>query len=609
MTPFEEAAESSKIALDRIRADKIESSDALAIHDTFVRDTTRRIRQCGVIERVEEWAAEDAKGLGGAPEKFSKEALLVVMFICARLSRPMLVTQWQLIIETMTPTARAELGLPDPPAITNRKAHKAYYRNLRTRFHALERLFDFSLYPRNRRYTEQEMTAVMATEKMIERLAELTPERVEVLRGRLTWFINRILRISHQAAPRELLSAWQGGLAIDATPVSTFARHPAREPKSKQRRDRRILVFSTDPEGGWYIREGDHSDVDQLPGGGTPTKHIYAYEHTHATLGALTKAERGRYPKLVASMVIPHIPGESPGRNGRRAIDLAKEAMAELGFIATRAIGDNAYVNARPEDFAIPLRASGIELVIDYNSKQRGLQGEHDGANLVEGWWYCPAMPQALVDATADHANGTIDYTTYQRRLADRVPYEFRIKDRGTDGSIRIMCPAAGTAKTARCDHKPGSLTRATLGKRRIDLNHILASHPPKACTQETITVPAAKRGRFEQPLRVGTEPWRVAYQTLRSTDEGGFGTAKDPNHQGLEDARRRRIRGKAANALLTCFMICAENLRAISSWANKATPDENNVYRLHYSPRRRRADLRPQQVTPVAASPPGAPT
>jgi hypothetical protein len=521
------------------------------------------------------------------------------MFTCARLGRPMLVTEWLRIIRNMSPKARAHLGLPDAPAIDDRKADAAYYRNLRTRFHKVEALMDFSPYIRNRRLPADEMALLM-----VRRMVELTPERVAQLRARQEWFINRVLRISLRAIPKELVSTWGGGLAVDATPVATFARGPRRKGKPERGKTRVIVTHSADADGGWYIREGDHGDVDFLPDGSPASKLLYGYEHTHVYLCATGRHERGLFPKLVVAMPLPHVPGESPGRNGRRAVELAIEAVTSLGIRPTkiRLAADNAYVNALPEDFATPLRTSGVGLVLDYNKDQLGIQSTYHGALLVEGWWYCPAMPNELIEATHQHRAGKIDDATYERRIAERQAYEFRLKERArSDGSIRLMCPAAGTAPTARCHHKPRSEARKHLGKRRVDLNHLIEAHPPKACRQETIIIPATERGRFEQPLRLGSAEWTESYKTFRSTNEGGNGILKDPAGQNMGDPKYRRLRGQAANALITCFMICAANLSAISSWARKASPDEDGVIRLSYAKRTRRPT--PDSLSPASTA------
>lgn len=583
MTPTRKTHDAVAAAMAAVRTEVPGQAGSVLVHDALVRDTARRLDQSGVVERIEQWAAADAAGAGGRPELFPKRALLVVMFVCARLEKPMLASVWlDLMCHALSPAMRAELGIPAPPDAEDLQAWDAYYRNVRTRFHAIETLMDYSLYPKNRRYSAEEM---------VDRLRDLTPQRIETLRDRQTWFINKVVQISHTVLPRELWRRWSGGLAVDATPLGTFARHAER---TRAKKNRQIVVHSADPDAGWYVKEGDHSDTDT-----GVTKLLWGYEHTLVFAGATTKAERGLFPKLLLGIAPPHRPGESPGRNGRTAVTEAHAATATAGTGPRLLAGDNAYVNATPADYAQPLRRLGLELVQDYNRTQTGLQGSHEGALLVDGRWYCPAMPPLLISATTDHRADRIDYDTWQRRLADRRSFELRPKAKPEpDGSVRMLCPAAGIAPTARCDLKPASNQRRHQANRRVDLTHLLEQNPPKVCRQQSITITPEARGRFEQPLRHGTEEWRVAYQTLRSTNEGGNGIAKDAARQNIEDPRRRRIRGQAANALITAFQHCAENIRLILSYAHKATADSEGDVQLTYSPRK------PKKVSTETAAP-----
>lgn len=334
------------------------------------------------------------------------------------------------------------------------------------------------------------------------------------------------------------------------------------------------------------------------------TKVLWGYEQTLAVLGPADLAMRGRLPSLTAAMARPHVPGASPGRNGFSAVRAAAEHVRQLGGRVDVVVGDNAYVNALAEDFAIPARALGLSLVIDYNANQLGLQGEHDGARLVDGRWYCPAMPATLISATADRRANRIDQATYDARIRERRAFEFRPKERPPPGEPqRLLCPAAGSAPTARCEHKEKSEDRRHLGNRRVDLNHLLKTQPPKACRQQTITIPAEASGRFEQPLRHGTEEWRVAYQTLRSADEGAHGLLKDGRYQSIEDPSRRRLRGQAANALITCFMICANNLALLGRWLKTAEVDERGILRRRHPSADRRARPAPGATLALATS------
>lgn len=595
-------------ALAELRTDLPSPSRSVIVADAMVADTMRRLDASGVIDKVEQWAAKDAKAPGGAPEHFSKRALLVTMFVCARMGWPMLAKTWcDTMFYGFTDEMRVELGIPD----TTPERWDADYRNVRTRFHAIEALIDFSVFPKNRRFSPDRFA-----ELMVERMIYMTPERIAEHRDRQLWFINQIVRISHHALPKVIWDRWGGALAVDATPIATYARWPETTNETRKE-DRTVLVFSCDEDGGWYVKEGDHGDHGD---GSTLTKLLYGYEHTLTFLCSPTDDERGMVPKLLMAMALPHIPGESPGNNGRTAVKVAVEAALLHGVKVTLVAGDNAYVNALAEQFAIPLRAMGIDLVLDYNKDQTGLQGSHHGLKIVDGAWYCPAMPEPLVTAKTDHRAGLINDATYDRRIKDRRPFAARRKALpDPDGTIRMLCPAVGPSGTLRCPHKPRSMLgpkrapahstkRPRKPKRRVDLNDLLVDKPPRICRQESVTIPPEARGRFEQGPIYGTEDWRSIYQTMRSTNEGGNGTSKNPAGQNLEEAGSRRIRGQAANALITCFMYSANNLTLIESFAKNAKPDENGEPRLKYHPRKNYNTSRAKRPKDKRSSPAAAP-
>lgn len=94
---------------------------------------------------------------------------------------------------------------------------------------------------------------------------------------------NSLLELSFKVLPREVRRKWKGSVAIDATPVAAYAQG------TKKRSD----WASTDPDAGWYIREGNH-DLEQVPNEGDRgrlrnkgfNKIMWGYEATLAVMGA-----------------------------------------------------------------------------------------------------------------------------------------------------------------------------------------------------------------------------------------------------------------------------------------------------------------------------------
>ena len=125
------------------------------------------------------------------------------------------------------------------------------------------------------------------------------------------------------------------------------------------------------------------------------------------------------------------------------------------------------------------------------------------------------------------------------------------------EGHVRLRCPASNPAPVARCDVKPASVRPSTQGRLRIPVTAAVADHPPKICTQQSVTVPPEAGAKFAQPLLYGSEEWQAAYATLRSTNEGMNGFMKDGAREALGDPHRRRIRGVAAQSVFVALLLC----------------------------------------------------
>ena len=101
----------------------------------------------------------------------------------------------------------------------------------------------------------------------------------------------------------------------------------------------------------------------------------------------------------------------------------------------------------------------GYQPVFDYKVDQLGIQGSFAGMLQIEGAWYCPAIPQPLIEATIELRKGIIDEPTYKARLEERWKYLILPKEGpDTEGHARLRCPASNPAPVARCDLKPDSV-------------------------------------------------------------------------------------------------------------------------------------------------------
>jgi hypothetical protein len=509
-----------------------------------------------LVERIAQWKEADRKGPGGRRETFPVRALLVAMLVCAMTNQPMLATCFtDLLFRAISPTMRHALGVPKPPGRADRRGWDALYRNVRTRFHGLMALMDPSAAPKNRRLNDNDFAALMA-----KRIAMMSAEEWDERSERLTWFINEILELSIRALPRHIRRRWKGSAAVDATVIPAFARPDRRERRTRKGVAPRVIRHSSDPDADWYHR-GERTGRD---GETESTFSVWGYEATLVVSGSDDPSEPQAMPTLVIGMAPLHKPGTKVGHNAAVALASIHERGHPAHFLA----GDRAYTNAKPEDFQLVARALGYGLVIDYKIDQLGRQGTYEGMVLVDGAWYCPGMPDVLITATKDFRQGTIDEETYRARLAERSKHAILPKEGPDDqGHLRMRCPASNPNPVVRCELKPKSEGPSTRGRPRIAVTDALATHPPKICAQQSITVPPEVGAKFAQTLLHESEEWHAVYGTLRNSVEGMNAFIKDGAREAVDDPERRRIRGVAPQSVFMAFLLCAANLRKIESF------------------------------------------
>ena len=537
------------------------------VSDDLVRRAIEVIGRTGLLALIETWEREARKGPGGRHRTLTLRALLVGLLVVARLGEPAhLKRVHKLLFYRVSPEIRAELGVPNPPAPRDWRRQLATYRNVRTRFHGLLALMDPSDRPKNRRLTDDSFMALFE-----EKAAQRSDADREEAYERLTLFINLLLEASFLMLPREYRKSWNGGVSVDATVIPAFAR-PERRAKERNKswQDRKVLRRSTDPDCGYYSRSNDDRDDDTEPQ--SPKKLIWGYEASLVVLAHVEAAGDPPLPVLAMAMPPLHVPGREPGRNATRAL---KNLREERGHPAGYLSADNAYSAAKSEDFQLPARALGYDLVLTYRIDQLGIQGESNGFLLVEGRWYCPAMPEPLIQATLDWRQGLIDEEMHHKRIEARRTFEAKPKGKSFDGGHqRYSCPASQGAPTAWCELKPKTDTRLeNLNqelRKRIRPTEELKARPPKCCSQESVTIPPAAGAKSFQSLPLGTDEHHVRFSGQRNAVEGFNGFLKDSAEEGVANPQRRRIRGQAAQSVLVAFQIVAANLRKIDSFLEK---------------------------------------
>jgi hypothetical protein len=510
----------------------------------------------------------------GRPRLLTVEGLLAGLQLCAeRHSGAVLLDRTTAILHwSISPGMRERFAIPDRSETA--RDFEAAYAVVRRLFHRLVKVMDPSVLPKNRRLDKQRAATLEAA-------ADPAARRHQA--ALLVQVTNSIVEASLTQLRPHLKRYWDGSTGLDATPIRTYAKGVRASGAD----------LASDPDAGWYVRDGDHRDPDTLPAP-TPAAHANNSKRTNkpkkkgpgprkrgtakylfgydATLTVARNPARDGAPRqggtpdpaaipaVVTGFVLDK-PGTAPGINAIRVLADVRRRQHPAGYLA----GDRAYNNCDPNDFQLPARALGYQTVFDYRSDQLGIQaGTAGGAVQIEGRWYCPALPEPLINTTIDLLAATIDKDTWTRRIAARIPYQLVAKQHpDSEGHQRMSCPA--TAGRLQCPLKPTSLghdPRLPLADPKPT-----PAGPDKICAQHSITLPPTAGAQHGQALAYGGSDWQRVYFRLRNSVEHLNGYLKDPACELLESAGRRRIRGIAAQSLLLSFQIAHGNRRKITRW------------------------------------------
>ena len=493
----------------------------------------------------------------GRPRLLPLRALLVALVLLAIDDRALHLKAATRVLYSLEPRWRAELGVVGEAR--TQASLLARYRCVRYLFHRALSVMDPSIKMKNR---------VVAQGTLDAWAKKLSEDEIVARRQRLEGVVNDLLEASVRVCAPEELARFDGSVGLDATVVPLFSRGPSS----------RAGTSSSDPDGGWYVREGDHRDVVG-PKGKKLRKLFWAQEATIVTMGRAPGAPL-THPNLVLAASLTR-PGEDPGASAVRLLNSVRSRGYRASFLGA----DRGYTQVRPERFHLPARALGYRVVMDYKGSELGRQANSDGAVMVDGGFYCPAMPEDLVAASADWRSGVIDAATHDARIAARTSWRLPRKETPDhDGYERFSCPALGNHLC--CPLRPGSAARV-FGAVPV-LNP--PPRPDKICTQSSITIAPDVGARYRQDLAFESPQWTRTYATYRNTIEGLNGYVKDAAHESLQSPGRRRVRGIAAQSLFVALLLMASNFRKIAAYRNLVESDK--THEIVERARRRRVSI-----------------
>jgi hypothetical protein len=492
----------------------------------------------------------------GRPRHLRIETLFVALVLLALSDRPLHLTAvTELLWRELPAQARARLGVVG--SAESRRSFLARYRQVRYLFTRICWVLDPEGLVKNR--------CVEGTARKQRDLA--APESAR-RRETLDQVVSGLVTASVGLMSESERDAYDGSIGLDATCVPLYSRGPSR----------RTGRGAADPDGGWYVRQGDHRGEEDHRGR-VLGKVAWALEATIAVMST-PPGRPAAHPSLVVGLTLGR-PGIDPGGTGTKVVRSVAGAGHDPGFLGA----DRAYSSAKAEAFHLPVRALGYSPVFDYRSDELGVQTSSAGALLVEGTWCCPAMPPLLVSATQDLRAGRIDRSLYATRIAARAEWRMSVKAApDADGYERFSCPASGPRPRLACPHRPASITRRD-GRTKVFAPPELA---PTCCSQTSITIAPDVGARHRQRLAFATDEWAARYATCRNTIEGLNGYLKDGAHEALADPSRRRVRGLVAQSIFCALLVIAGNIRKLRAFRDLQTNGEAESVTRRASRRRR---------------------
>ncbi|WP_040361849.1 hypothetical protein [Corynebacterium amycolatum] len=531
------------------------------------------IDRTDICESLDTWRREEGYDpqKGGRPKTVSDRAILALYLILARSGQPMHLTTMVALLASKDTTEKALELLELPSRDKARRVgdnyfvqHGLWYHRLWRALHRfLELVAPFDNIPHHVRLTRAEFNRLMD---------EQDPERREEKWQRATYVFNQLVMASTKDMPEEYRNNWQGDLTLDGTLIPGVRRG------NNRWTNRPDDLMSSEPEAGWYSRD----ERQETHGENKRTrnaKHVWGWE---ATLVAGVIREQGPYaqPHLIMGMAFDR-PSHNPAIRGLQAMrHLTDDPSTPKGVV----VGDRAYFAvAKTKDFHEPLRKKGYTLVGDYKSNQLGQRGSFETMSLVEGHWYCPAMPKSLIEATEQFRAGLIDEDTYKARINERRAYAMRRKGADDTGESQMfICPGRGKGKTLVCPlvQKAERQDARAKGLPIIPTPSLEAprSQMGKCCTNKSsLTIPHTEGIRYRQTGPAYKTPeWQKIYGTWRNVIETRNDYVK--NNRGgaaIGDHTRRPVRGFAAAFFYTALGVVAANVSMIRRFLGRVDRDE----------------------------------
>lgn len=525
----------------------------------YLNNAIRIVERSGVLPQLKKWDQGRRKSNAGAKPIIPLSAVLVLFLLNVQMGFG--ITYHQLARTLDLRCTREQftlLGIRDAPG-----DHDDWYQRIWSASARMLSLIDPYPAPRDRILNAEQYAQLLERQK--------TPEAVEKSTRnlqRIDWVCNQLIVASVHMLPADIWARYKGNLVIDATRGRIAGRpNPTNDA---------LYRTNPDPLSRRYRREENHD------GHGAKTDEP-AYELETGVMGWNTPGANTQFPSLITAVSF-HNPGELSGH----AVKLIK-LHQKLGFHRIIVIADRAYNGEAIENFHVPARKLGCELVVDYKVNELGAKGYYQDLIMLDGNWHVNWIPDNLIAATAELAKLSAELGKAKETI--------RIAAARKKPATKAQLAELEAAKSAIAEEP---LTRAVLRQRvanRASYRMVPKGLPDSdgfqrfsyptgvgdltkagaASKGKSITIPmlipeeesTARKRRKTQPIKFlqklpyGTKEWHEAYG-VRSLVESSNNLIKLASAEDIGNPKKRSGRGYAFHYLAMTLASVSSNIRRI---------------------------------------------
>lgn len=547
------------------------------IDDATVALAESRVRKSGVLEKLDQWTAEDRnnEGVGGRPSAISYRAVLTALLLLARESAPMHLRRAALLLQVrLGPASKELLDLPEPhdAFIPQAASRDRWYNDTVRAFHRMNKLLD--PYPQER-YTAK------TYEQIQEILDAHDTERAAKYKARLDEFSRLFLHMTFMEQARDLRRA---SAKLDVSFDQTYVGIPTTKGFSHNTIKDRIAVERrigdagqlspgpVDAFAGWHVKRGERTDYkrnekDQTNPNAKDAKSTDYEWGWVANLAVRVDSEKPgskRFPALVVAATL-----SIPNREvAEEAVGLLRSAST-LGMEPGVADADKQYwANSVPHRLLRPALATGFTPSTDYKVDRVGVKGGAHGALFADGDAYCPATPVSLLEASKDVKTGVIDIPTYRARVESRKDWALHVKEKaGVNGKTILRCPALGPSPTVTCPLREMMASAAKKARPHAEPETLEEEFLDTICKKHSASFDLTEMQAPKQAFDYGSQEWEDFHEHARNSVESENNQLKAAGDEDIETAGRRRVRGFSAAQIMVTLLLVNHNIRKIAAF------------------------------------------